>query len=126
MPSADQESGEWMERAESDLKHAEFSMGNDESHWAQFAAQQAAEKALKAHCLKKGLGLLKAHELAFLAKKIGAPGPIVEKCAMLSPFYTSARYPDADIAQNESAKKKAAQEAIDAAREVISWCKKGI
>ena len=115
-----------MKRAESDLKHAGFSLGNDEPHWAQFAAQQAAEKALKAYCLKKGLGLLKAHELAFLAKKIGAPDSIVEKCALLSPFYTSSRYPDADIAQNEASRKNTAREAINAAREVITWCKKGI
>ncbi|HID95441.1 MAG TPA: HEPN domain-containing protein [Candidatus Latescibacteria bacterium] len=40
--------GDWMRQAQSDLRHGEHSLELGDFEWACFAAQQAAEKALKA------------------------------------------------------------------------------
>ena len=86
----------WMEKAISDLNHAKSSMKTRDFDWAQIASQQAAEKALKAVCLHKEVGLIKVHDLTILARKINAPMKILEKCGLLNPFYTSSRYPDVE------------------------------
>jgi len=39
---------DWLKEAEADLKHAKDSLKLESYHWACFAAQQSAEKALKA------------------------------------------------------------------------------
>ena len=62
----------WIAKAKSDLKHVRSSLKNKEFDWAQIASQQAAEKALKALCLHKELGLIKVHDLTILAKKVNA------------------------------------------------------
>ena len=41
-------SGDWMRQAEGDLEHAGLSACEGDYEWACFAAQQAAEKAIKA------------------------------------------------------------------------------
>lgn len=41
-------SKDWMDEAESDLRHAEADYKSHFYNWACFSAQQAAEKALKA------------------------------------------------------------------------------
>jgi HEPN domain-containing protein len=41
-------SGDWFRQAEADLEHAESSARDGDYEWSCFAAQQAAEKALKA------------------------------------------------------------------------------
>lgn len=84
----------WLWKAKSDFKHAKYSFKNKYFDWASLASQQAAEKALKAVCIYKGIGLVKVHELTLLARKVNAPVEIVEKCGLLNPFYTTSRYPD--------------------------------
>lgn len=113
----------WLEKAENDLRHAEHSMEFGDLDWAQLACQQAAEKALKAVCIKTGLGLIKTHELASLARKLGAPKKIIEQCALLNSFYTAPRYPDFDDLTDESTMQSATQDAVSAAREVLTWSK---
>lgn len=115
----------WLEKAESDLKHAEFSLKNKSFDWAQLASQQAAEKALKAVCIYKGIGLIKVHDITLLARKVNAPTELLEKCGLLNPFYTSARYPDVEELLDDLME-CAAKDALNAAEEVISWCKKQI
>lgn len=45
---------DWFRQAERDLEQAEDSKGADRHEWACFAAQQAAEKAIKALHLSLG------------------------------------------------------------------------
>lgn len=116
----------WIEKAESDLKHAKSSLENADFDWAQLASQQSAEKSLKAACIYKGIGLIRVHELTILARKLSAPETILEKCGLLNPFYTSARYPDVEELMDEETNEIAANDAIKCAEHVIKWCKKQI
>jgi HEPN domain-containing protein len=114
----------WLDKAESDLKHAESSLGMHAFDWAQLASQQSAEKALKAVCIFNGIGLLKTHDLSLLAKKLNAPTQITKKAGLLNHFYSSSRYPDATI--NDEQETTTTKEAIDAAKEILKWCKEKI
>ena len=119
----EEEVKKWIKKAKSDLKHAKSSLKNKDFDWAQVASQQAAEKALKAVCIHKGIGLIKVHELTILARKINAPNRIIEKCALLNPFYTASRYPDVKEKTNKKLEETAAKDAIKAAEEIVKWCK---
>jgi HEPN domain-containing protein len=90
------------------------------------ASQQAAEKALKAVCIIKGKGLLRVHELTMLARKSGAPKEVIEKCGLLNPFYTAARYPDSEEITDEESRESATKDAYESAVEVLEWCRKQI
>ena len=116
----------WMEKAEKDLKHAKSSLVNKDFDWSQLASQQSAEKALKATCMHKEVGLIKVHDLTILARKVDAPDEIIKKCGLLNPFYTAARYPDAEEETDEKSEETAAKDAVKAAKKVVKWCKKQI
>ncbi|HLD76175.1 MAG TPA: HEPN domain-containing protein [Candidatus Norongarragalinales archaeon] len=113
----------WLEKAEHDFRHAGHSLEFGDLDWAQLACQQAAEKALKAVCIRTGLGLVKTHELSALARKLGAPRKIIEQCALLNSFYTAPRYPDIEGLSDESTQESATHDALSAAREVLAWSK---
>jgi len=113
----------WLLKAESDIHHAKSSFKIKDYDWSALAAQQAAEKALKALCIQNGFGLVKIHDLATLARKVKAPKRIIESCGLLNPFYTASRYPDADEMLDEAQNKEAAKDAISASGEVLKWCK---
>ncbi len=113
----------WIEKAKSDLKHAKSSLKNKEYDWAQIASQQAAEKALKAVCMHKEVGLIKVHDLTILARKVNAPNDMLENCGLLNPFYTASRYPDAEEESNKKLEETATKDAIRAAGKIVRWCK---
>lgn len=115
-----------MEKAKNDLKHAKSSIVNKDFDWSQLASQQSAEKALKAVCMHKNIGLIKVHDLTILARKVNAPSRIIEECGLLNPFYTASRYPDAEEETDEKSEVTAAKDAIKAAKKVVKWCKKEI
>ena len=116
----------WMKKSKSDLKHAKSSLKNKDFDWAQVASQQAAEKALKAVCLHKGVGLIKVHDLTILARKLNAPNDVLENCGLLNPFYTASRYPDVEEETDKESEETAAKDAIKAAGKLIKWCKEQI
>lgn len=120
------EARKWMGKAESDLKHAKHSVDCGDFDWVEIASQQAAEKALKAVCIQQGIGLIKVHDVALLARKVNAPLEILEKCGLLNPFYTASRYPDAEELMDEKLKLNAAMDALSAAGRIVTWCKKQI
>ncbi len=119
-----EEASLWMSKAESDLRHARNALEDRDYEWSQLASQQAAEKALKAVCIAKGIGLIRTHDLTILARKLKAPKGIIEKSALLNPFYTSSRYPDEMNVMDEELNRTAAHDAISAAEEVVSWSRK--
>src|SRR3989338_4667768 len=96
MKAENQESVKWLEKAESDLKHAKLSFANEDYDWAEFASQQAAEKALKSVLIAINFGLIKVHDLTLMARKVKAPNSIVEKCGLLNSFYIISRYPESE------------------------------
>lgn len=68
-------SGDWLRQADADLRHAELSAREGDCEWACFAAQQAAEKAVKALYLHLH-GDPWGHSLPALIKAL--PDPISE------------------------------------------------
>jgi len=91
-------SPDWMTQAQRDLDHARVSLEAEHFEWACFAAQQAAEKPVKA--LYEALrGEARGHSisamLSQLPPKRRASSSLVEKAARLDLYYIPTRYPDA-------------------------------
>lgn len=115
----------WLAKAETDLNHAKNSLKLGDFDWAMLASQQAGEKALKAVCISKGIGLVKTHDLSSLARKLKAPREIAENSGLLNPFYTSARYPGSEEF-SEAEKQSAGVDAVNSAEKVFEWCRKQV
>jgi HEPN domain-containing protein len=88
-------SRDWLLQAERDLEQAEASREGQRHEWACFAAQQAAEKAVKAFHLYLGQeawGHVVARLLTELPVEVDRS--LVEKAKVLDNFYIGTRYPD--------------------------------
>ena len=86
---------DWFAQAERDLAHARESQAAGRHEWACFAAQQAAEKAVKAIHLARGQEAW-GHVVATLLTELGssAPADLIEKGKVLDNFYVPTRYPN--------------------------------
>jgi HEPN domain-containing protein len=88
---------DWFNQATRDLEQAEDSRRAGRHEWACFAAQQAAEKAVKAlhlHLGQEAWGHVVARLLQELPHTIHVPGELVEKGRVLDSFYIPPRYPN--------------------------------
>lgn len=88
-------SGDWLAQAERDLEQAVASREEGRHEWACFAAQQAAEKAVKAlhlHFQQEAWGHVVARLLRELP--VAADPALVEKAKVLDNFYVGTRYPN--------------------------------
>lgn len=112
----------WVEKAAEDLGAAAALSERGFDALASFHAQQAAEKALKALRIHRGLGLTKTHDLDRLATGLGAPAAIGEHCSLLTTYYIATRYPDLSAGPDHAE----AAAAIARAEEVVAWCRKQI
>jgi len=86
-------SKDWFAQAERDLEHARSSQKQGRHEWACFAAQQSAEKAVKALHLyfkQEAWGHVVARLLAELP--LSVPEDLVEKGKVLDGFYIPTRY----------------------------------
>jgi HEPN domain-containing protein len=86
-------SKDWFDQAERDLDQARSSQKEDRHEWACFAAQQSAEKAIKALHLslkQEAWGHVVARLLTELP--IPVPADLVEKGKVLDGFYIPTRY----------------------------------
>ena len=86
-------SRDWFVQAERDLEQARSSQGEGRHEWACFAAQQAAEKAVKALHLARGQeawGHVVARLLAELPLEVDPD--LIEKGKVLDNFYVPTRY----------------------------------
>jgi HEPN domain-containing protein len=88
-----QRAQDWFAQAERDLEQARSSEREQRHEWACFAAQQAAEKAVKALHLKLGQEAW-GHAVARLLTElpIAAPELLREKAKVLDNFYAPTRY----------------------------------
>jgi len=93
---------DWLEEAKADLRHASQSCTVGSYNWACFAAEQAAEKAMKAFLI----GVLRrrpihVHDLTALHRqargRLKLPSSVSDRLAELSAYYTGARYPNSGI-----------------------------
>lgn len=116
---------EWMDFAESDVSLARLAAGNASIRREQvcFHAQQAAEKAIKAVLIAKGLGFPLTHdieELIELAEAGGLQMPdSVREAGLLSPYAVETRYPGSWTGITASD----VDEALHTAEQAISWAK---
>lgn len=89
--------GDWLSQGCRDLEQAEDSRQAGRHEWACFAAQQAAEKAVKAlhlHAGQEAWGHVVAQLLVELPASVSAPTDLVERGRVLDNFYIPARYPN--------------------------------
>lgn len=81
-----------MAQAEWDLRHARVAREAEHHDWACFAAQQAAEKAVKAAHLSH-LKLVRGHSVREMLTRLGdVPETLVAEAQVLDSYYIPTRY----------------------------------
>ena len=88
---------DWFRQAERDLEQAKDSQLSGRHEWSCFAAQQAAEKAVKALHLRLGQeawGHVVAKLLRELPEGVEVPDDLVDKGRVLDSYYIPPRYPN--------------------------------
>lgn len=86
---------DWFAQAARDLDQARDSRAAGRHEWACFAAQQAAEKALKAlhlACNQEAWGHVVAQLLSELPGGSAVPAGLADKAKVLDNFYVATRY----------------------------------
>lgn len=115
----------WLALAEEDLLWAKASFGDKIYRGACFAAQQSAEKALKAFLVSKSINTPKIHDLVALNQEclnIDEEFKVLEEaCNTISPYYLSTRYPD--VAQFEEFSEDQTKNLIEQAEKIINFVK---
>jgi HEPN domain-containing protein len=115
---------DWFAQAERDLEQAESSRAEQRHEWACFAAQQSAEKAVKALHLSLGQEAW-GHMVARLLAELPTPPPsnLVEKGRVLDGFYIPTRYANGhpEGAPFEHYGPLQSEEAIRYAREILGF-----
>jgi HEPN domain-containing protein len=119
-------SQDWLTQARRDLAQAEDSRRAERHEWACFAAQQAAEKAVKAlhlACGQEAWGHVIAKLLRELPDTISVPPVLVEKGRVLDNFYIPSRYPNShpEGAPGEHYGPLQSEQAVQYAREIIAF-----
>jgi HEPN domain-containing protein len=86
---------DWFDQAERNLEQAKASRRDGRHEWACFAAQQAAELAVKALHLRHGQEAW-GHTVARLLTELpqSAPRELIERSKVLDNFYVPTRYPN--------------------------------
>lgn len=88
---------DWLEQAKNDLEHARKSRELGDYAWACFAAQQAAEKAVRAVHLRYGQvawGHSASQLLEQLPEQVTVPPQVADAARVLDKHYIGPRYPD--------------------------------
>jgi HEPN domain-containing protein len=117
---------DWFKQAVRDLEQSKDSQKAGRHEWACFAAQQAAEKAVKAIHLALGQeawGQVIARLLQELPEPMAVPADLLEKARVLDNFYIPARYPNSHPqgAPFEHYGPLQSEAAINYAREIIDF-----
>lgn len=117
---------DWLAQALRDLEQAEDSRRAHRHEWACFAAQQAAEKAVKAlhlHSGQEAWGHVIARLLQELPQAVNVPAELIAKAHVLDSFYIPPRYPNSypEGAPFEHFGPLQSEEAITYAREIIDF-----
>lgn len=117
---------DWFDQAVRDLEQARDSQRDGRHEWACFAAQQSAEKAVKAlhlHLGQEAWGHVVAKLLRELPPAANAPAMLVERARVLDSFYIPPRYPNAhpEGAPFEHYGPLQSEEAIRYASEIIEF-----
>jgi HEPN domain-containing protein len=120
---------DWWEQAARDLAHARHSLDDHDYEWAAFAAQQAAEKSLKALVMSLG-GEAWGHLTTGLAEALpaasGASPDVLDAARRLDKHYIPARYPNGFAAgyPGKLYTKGEAEQAIADASTITDFCRR--
>jgi HEPN domain-containing protein len=120
---------DWFRQAEADLRHARNSLDDGDFEWSCFAAQQAAEKALKAVFQKLGMdawGHTVTALIGNLPDAVAQPSEtLVNYARTLDKHYIPTRYPNgfASGAPTDFYTKEEAQNAIRNAEAILEFCR---
>jgi HEPN domain-containing protein len=121
-------SQDWWEQSLRDLRHARNALQDTDFEWSAFAAQQSAEKAVKALIISKGgepWGHLITGLLEALPREIAPPPEVLEAGNRLDKHYIPARYPNG-FAQSYPGKlytRGEAEGAISDAEKISQFCR---
>ncbi|MCS6839895.1 MAG: HEPN domain-containing protein [Roseiflexus sp.] len=119
---------DWFRQAEADLRHARNALADGDYEWSCFAAQQAAEKALKSLFQRLGMeawGHALTVMIGNLPPNIQTPPELVEYCRILDKHYIPTRYPNgfAAGAPTDFYTQKEAEDAIRYAEAILEFCR---
>ena len=120
---------DWFRQAEADLQHARNSLEDGDFEWSCFAAQQAAEKALKAVFQKQGMdawGHTLTALIGNLPDSVAQPSEgLVNYARMLDKHYIPTRYPNgfASGAPTDFYTEEEARNAIRNAEAILEFCR---
>jgi HEPN domain-containing protein len=121
-------SADWLRQAELDLRAAEDLAATGHHEWAAFAAQQSAEKAVKA--LVESLhGSVRGHSItAILQQALDVPEDILNAARELDQVYVTARYPNgfASGAPADYFSEKTSERLVEHARTILEFCRSAI
>ncbi len=119
--------GDWIRQARRDLEHAREALADGIFEWSCFAAQQAAEKAVKA-VFQRFHAEAWGHSVTGLLQKLPAPvkvpGPLLQKAKELDKHYLPTRYPNGfdQGAPMDYYTKSEARRAVAHAESLIEFC----
>jgi HEPN domain-containing protein len=120
---------DWFRQAEADLRHARNSLEDGDFEWSCFAAQQAAEKALKAVFQKLGMDAWGYTVTALIGNlpdsTVQPPEILVNYARMLDKHYIPTRYPNgfASGAPTDFYTEEEARNAIRNAEAILEFCR---
>lgn len=118
---------DWMKQAKHDLQHARNSLESQDYGWCCFAAQQSAEKAVKA-LFQKPAARVRGNSvtmlLADLSESIDSTTDLIDKAKELDKHYIASRYPYSwpSGAPFQYYTESQAKRSIQYADEIISFC----
>jgi HEPN domain-containing protein len=120
-------SADWFRQAEADLRHAGHAIESGDFEWAAFAAQQSAEKAIKALFQKlhmEAWGHTLSLLLTSLPEDVGAAA-LVDAAKRLDKHYIPTRYPNGFDrgAPVDFYTRGEAEQAIADAEAIVEFCR---
>jgi HEPN domain-containing protein len=121
---------DWLRQAAADLEHAQTSLEQGDFEWSCFAAQQAAEKAIKAvfyhlHGDPWGHSLLALLEGLVDPVRASVTPELLDSARALDKQYILTRYPNgfAQGAPTDYYTRRDAEESIGHAESILSFCR---
>lgn len=122
---------DWLKQADRDWHAAENAASGGYHEWAAFAAQQSAEKAVKA-LVESLQGASRGHSITSLLQQLPAsvavPEAVLDAAHELDEVYVTSRYPNGFAAGSpgDYFTGKTSRRLIGHAREILEFCRSEI